>query len=257
MVSSLPLRVVIVDDEPLARSRLSTLVGEVERPRCAVVAECGGADELRAVLRHGHADCVMLDIQMPGLTGLELAAQLRAESATPASIIFVTAHDQYALKAFELEAVDYLTKPVRRERLQSALERVERQRRALDDTSEQSVLVASERGHAVRIPVAEILYLKAEAKYVHLVSAARTWVLDESLTELETRLDDGARFLRIHRNALVARAAIAEFEKRAVDGSGDDGGDTWAVRIAPVDAWLAVSRRQLPAVRDALSEPAA
>lgn len=257
MLSGLPLRVVIVDDEPLARSRLSTLLGEVERPRCAVVAECEGADQLRAVLKHGHADCVLLDIQMPGITGLELAAQLRAESATPPSIIFVTAHDQHALQAFELEAVDYLTKPVRRERLQSALARVDRQRRASDDGSEQSMLVASERGHAVRIPVADILYLKAEAKYVHLVGTARTWVLDESLTELENRLDDGARFLRIHRNALVARTAIAAFDKRALEGAGDEGGDTWAVRVAPLDVWLAVSRRQLPAVRDALSEPTA
>lgn len=253
-MSALPLRVVIVDDEPLARSRLKSLVGEVERPRCAVVADCASAEELRAVLKHGHADCVLLDIQMPGTSGLELAAQLRAEAASAPAIVFVTAHDQHALQAFELEAVDYLTKPVRRERLQAALERVERQRKTADASPEQAMLLASERGRVARIPVADILYLKAEAKYVNLVTRQRVWVLDDSLTELENRLGDGERFIRIHRNALVAREAITAFEKRASDAANDEPGDVWAVHVAVVDAWLAVSRRQLATVKDALGE---
>lgn len=116
------------------------------------------------------------------------------------------------------------------------------------------MLLASERGRVARIPVADILYLKAEAKYVNLVTRQRVWVLDDSLTELENRLGDGERFIRIHRNALVAREAITAFEKRASDAANDEPGDVWAVHVAVVDAWLAVSRRQLATVKDALGE---
>jgi two-component system response regulator AlgR len=252
-MNQMPLRVVIVDDEPLARARLRGLVGGLDRPRCSVVAECGGADELRVTLRHGHADCVLMDIQMPGTTGLELAEQLWRDAANKPAVIFVTAHDQHALKAFELEAIDYLTKPVRSERLQAALERVHRQRASsMSRDTEQAELVASERGRVARIPVDEVLYLKAELKYVTLRTASRTWVLDESLTELENRLGDPMRFLRIHRNALVARRAIGALERRVVDGEGDEA--SWAVHVHEVDEWLAVSRRQLGSVRDAVSE---
>jgi len=103
----------------------------------------------------------------------------------------------------------------------------------------------------VRVPVAEVLYLKAELKYVTLRTAEHTHVLDDPLSDLEDRL--GERFLRVHRNALVARHAVRALERRVVAGEGDDeGGEVWAVRIAPVDEWLAVSRRQVAAVREAL-----
>jgi len=113
--------------------------------------------------------------------------------------------------------------------------------------------VVSERGRVARIPLAEVLYLKAELKYVTLRTASRHWVLDDSLTELEHRL--GERFLRVHRNALVARDAVRLLERRRMaehddDASGNEIG--WAVQVAPVDEWLAVSRRQLGAVREAL-----
>ncbi len=252
----MPLRVVIVDDEPLARSRLKTLVGACERPRCAVVAECSSAAELHAALKQGHADCVLMDIQMPGTNGLELAAQLQATAANKPSVVFVTAHDQHALKAFELEAADYLTKPVRQERLQAALERVVRQRAAAPQGEGQGVLLGSERGRVVRIPIDEVVVLRAELKYVNVRSASRSWVLEESLTELENRLGDASRFLRIHRNAVVASQRVTALEKRVVAGdSPDEGADaTWAVHVEGIDEWLAVSRRQLPAVKDAMQQ---
>ncbi len=259
--TALPLRVVIVDDEPLARSRLKQLVQACDRPRCAVVAECANADELHAALKHGHADCVLLDIQMPGMNGLDLAAQLQQSAAFKPAIVFVTAHDQHALKAFELEASDYLTKPVRQQRLQAALERVLRQRQTAPGTTggeSQGTLLASERGRVVHIPIADVVVLRAELKYVNVRSAERTWVLDESLTELEHRLGESADFIRIHRNALVAGNRITALDKRAVMAAGDDdGGDaTWAVHVAGLNEWLPVSRRQLPAVRDAVSRAA-
>jgi two-component system response regulator AlgR len=116
------------------------------------------------------------------------------------------------------------------------------------------VLVVSERGRVARIPLADVLYLKAELKYVTLRTATRTWVLDDSLTDLEHRL--GERFLRIHRNALVARGAVRLLERRRMADHDDEAGSTeigWAVQVAPVDEWLAVSRRQLGAVRETLA----
>ena len=106
------------------------------------------------------------------------------------------------------------------------------------------------RGRVLRVPVSEVLYLKAELKYVTLRTAQRTYVLDDALSDLEQRL--GERFLRVHRNAIVARRAVRALERRAVAGGEDDGGESWAVRVAPVDEWLAVSRRQATAVREAL-----
>jgi two-component system response regulator AlgR len=186
---------------------------------------------------------------------MQLAAELRA-MAQPPAIVFVTAHAEHALRAFELDAIDYLTKPVKRERLQAALQRVAQRLSRPPapppaEAGEAPVIIVSDRGRIVRVPVAEVLYLKAELKYVTLRTAAHTHVLDDSLSDLEDRL--GERFLRVHRNALVARHAVRALERRIVAGEGDEeGGEVWAVRIAPVDEWLAVSRRQVAAVREAL-----
>jgi two-component system response regulator AlgR len=112
------------------------------------------------------------------------------------------------------------------------------------------VVVVSDRGRVVRVPVSEVLYLKAELKYVTLRTAQHTYVLDDALSDLEHRL--GERFIRVHRNALVAKRAVRALERRVIAGSDDEGGESWAVRVAPVDEWLAVSRRQATAVREAL-----
>jgi len=167
---------------------------------------------------------------------------------------------QKRLQAFDLEAVDYLTKPVKRERLQAALRRVAQRlagsaanapveaAKAADDGP---AIVVSDRGRVIRVPVSEVLYLKAELKYVTLRTADHTHVLDDSLAELEERLGD--RFLRVHRNALVAKRAVRALERRAVAGESDEEGyEGWGVCVAPVGEWLAVSRRQVAAVREAL-----
>ena len=266
------LRVLLVDDEALARLRLRTLIGDCTVPRASVVGEVASAAQALERLqaqRSGSAgadracDLVLLDIQMPGRDGTQLAEELRALPQAPA-VVFVTAHAGHALKAFDLEAVDYLTKPVRRERLQLALQRVVARLApvaAAADTAAppDPVLVVSERGRVVRVPLAEVLYLKAELKYVTLRTAAHTHVLDDALSDLEQRL--GPRFLRVHRNALVARSAISALERRTLADKGSDGDDAedgatsdcWAVQVAPVGEWLAVSRRQASAVREALA----
>jgi two-component system response regulator AlgR len=249
------LKVLIVDDEELARVRLRGLVADNPEPRARVVGEAANAAQALVCLAERDCDVVLLDIQMPGRDGMQLAAELRA-MAQPPAIVFVTAHAEHALRAFELDAIDYLTKPVKRERLQAALQRVAQRLSRPPapppaEAGEAPVIIVSDRGRIVRVPVAEVLYLKAELKYVTLRTAAHTHVLDDSLSDLEDRL--GERFLRVHRNALVARDAVRALERRIVAGEGDEeGGEVWAVRIAPVDEWLAVSRRQVAAVREAL-----
>jgi two-component system, LytTR family, response regulator AlgR len=188
---------------------------------------------------------------MPGRDGLKLAAALKSLPQPPA-VVFVTAHAEHALQAFELQALDYLTKPVRRERLLAALQRVPPP--AAAPAVPEPVLVVSDRGRLLRLPVREVLVLKAEQKYVTLRTAAHSYVLDDSLNDLEQRL--GGAFLRVHRNALVAVAAIRTLAQRASSGAGGDdgeGNEGWAVHLPAIGEWVAVSRRQLAAVRAVLS----
>ncbi|MFO0443770.1 MAG: LytR/AlgR family response regulator transcription factor [Betaproteobacteria bacterium] len=247
------MRSLIVEDEPLARQRLRGLVEALAGGDGGLqvdgVAEAADADAAVAALQAEPADLVLLDIQLPGRDGLRLAPALQALPRPPL-VVFVTAHGEHALRAFELQALDDLTKPVRRERLQAALQRAVQQlalvRGVQPPVVPEPVLVLSERGRVLRLPVREALVLKAEQKYVTLRTAQQTFVLDDSLSDLERRLGPG--FVRVHRNALVAVTAIRELQPHAL---GDEG-DGWAVRVAPLDEWLAVSRRQLAAVRSAL-----
>lgn len=247
------IRLLIVDDEPLARLRLRGLLADCTLPGAEVVAEAGSAAEALHALVRLPVDGVLLDIHMPGMDGLELARRLRTQAQPPA-VVFVTAHAEHALQAFEIDAVDYLTKPVRRTRLQEALGRIaQRLGRSLPPPPpppEQPMLVVSDRGRVLRIPVAEVLYLKAEMKYVTLRTQRHAYVLDDALSDLEQRLGDAV--VRIHRNAVVARAAVRALERRPGGGEGEEG---WAVLVEPLGEWLAVSRRQLAAVRELLSQP--
>jgi two-component system response regulator AlgR len=254
------MNVLIVDDEDLARLRLRALLQALPEFDVNVVGEAGDAAQALAQLNTHAVDAVLLDIRMPGLTpheGLHLAARLRAMPQPPA-VIFVSAHAEHALKAFELEAVDYLTKPVRSERLRNALQRVQQRLQPLSTMQavlqDAPALVVSDRGRVLRLPLPEVLVLKAGQKYVTLRTPGHEYVLDESLSELEQRLAAlGGNHLRIHRNALVARHAIRELALREAAEPGEEGGDGWAVRVAPLDEWLSVSRRQLAAVRAALA----
>lgn len=247
-----PLRALIVDDEALARSRLRRLLGECREPAVLVAGEAANAPEAVALLARERFDVALLDIHMPGADGLSLARSLR-ELPQPPAVVFVTAHAGHALQAFEVEALDYLTKPVRAERLQAALLKVQRlallRESAPADNCEDALLI-QERTRTERIPLAEVLYFKAEQKYVTVRTATRSHILDGTLGELEARY--GARFMRIHRNALVARHALRALE-RHVDL---EEGEGWAVRLAGIDEALAVSRRQVPAVREALGTSA-
>ena len=241
------LRVLLVDDEALARSRLRNLLAGCAAPEPLVVAEAANAVQAMAWLQHERADLALIDIHMPGADGLALARALRALPEPPA-VVFVTAHAGHAVQAFELEALDYLTKPVRLERLQAMLQKVERNRflrQGLKPDSTEEFLTIQARGRLQLLPLAQVLYVKAELKYLTVRTAAAQHLLEGSLTELEER--HGARFIRIHRSALVTRAAVRALEK--VEPGAQDSG--WALRLHGLDELLPVSRRQLAAVREA------
>lgn len=242
--------VLIVDDEALARSRLRTLLGDCTEPRVSIAGEAANVADAMALMGQTHVDAVLLDINMPHADGLSFARSLQHLPQPPA-VIFITAHAEHALQAFELAATDYLTKPVRLERLQKALQKIELKgdiSRRLEPNSTDDVLIIQERGFTERVPLREVLYLKAELKYITVRTVHKTHILEGSLNDLEALYP--SYFLRIHRNALVARDAMRSLEKHVdpIEGEG------WAVRLSGLDALLLVSRRQLAAVKEVISK---
>ena len=243
------LRALIVDDEALARARLRTLLGDCREPTVRVEGEAANAPQAIELLRRQPFDVALLDINMPGANGLTLAQALR-ELTQPPAVVFVTAHAEHAVQAFDVEATDYLTKPVRLERLQQALQKAERLLRSRQDAAAAApadVLLIQERGRTERVPLAEVLYFKAELKYITVRTPSKTYILDGALSELEEKYAD--QFMRVHRNALVARGAVRALEKH----DDPEEGEGWAVRLNGIDELLSVSRRQLTAVREAIA----
>ncbi len=243
------LRVLVVDDEALARSRLRTLLGDCKAPVVTQVVDAANATQAIEALRRQNFDLALLDIHMPGADGLTLARTLREMPDMPA-VVFVTAHAEHALQAFELDAVDYLTKPVRLERLQMALAKVERTQahlRANEPPALEDVLIIQERGRTVRLLLADVRYFKAELKYITVRTVEKSYLLDGALSELEDKY--ARQFMRIHRNALIARRSVRALEKY----SDPEEGEGWAVRLEGIDELLFVSRRQVSAVREAIS----
>jgi two-component system, LytTR family, response regulator AlgR len=241
------LKVFIADDEEPARERLKTLLGDIAlQVPAQVVGEARNGVQAIELLPPSGAQVLLLDIQMPGMGGLEVARHL-ARLQQPPRIIFVTAHDRHAVEAFELNALDYLLKPVRADRLAAALKKASVPENAnLEKAAEapREYLSLAERNRIVLLPVRDILYLRAEEKYVTVRTRAREHLVEEPLIALEKEF--ATRFIRIHRNCLVARAAIRGFER----APNDDGEAHWLVVLDGLEERLPVSRRQWPAVRE-------
>jgi len=242
-----PLSVLVVDDEQPARERLQRLVAEL--PGFSVTGACANGTDALALVGKLQPAVVLLDIRMPGMTGIEVARHLGALEEPPA-IVFTTAYDEYALQAFESHAVGYLLKPVRRERLEDALKHASRlsspQLRELA-TSEQPLAVRQHVAARVRdelklIPVKDIRFFRAEQKYVTVRHSRGEDLIEESLRQLE---DEFARdFVRVHRSLLVAVAQIEALE-RTVEG--------YELRLRGEAAALPVSRRQVADLRKRLA----
>jgi two-component system response regulator AlgR len=250
--------VLIVDDEAPARLRLRQLLADLaEQVPNEVAGEAANGVEALEKLAESGADVALVDIRMPRMDGIELARHLAAQSRGPA-VIFVTAYDQYAVTAFDLSAVDYLLKPVRIARLADALRKVARTPttgEALRQAGERLApggrrqLRCSERGKVLLVPAAEVIYFRADLKYVVARTAEREYLLEESLAQLEQEFGD--RLLRIHRNCLVARQAIRGFEREREAAAGE-GEAHWVLLLHGVPEHLPVSRRQWPQVKAAL-----
>ena len=248
-MSATTLRVLIVDDEAPARARLKDLLND-----CAVeiaLEIAGEAATARAaldIISDVAVDVMLLDIRMPEMDGIELAQHLQ-KLPNPPAIVFTTAYDAYAVHAFEVHAIDYLLKPIRAARLKDALARARSARapsaEALREMSKgaPAFLSAQERGRIHLIPVEEVIYLKAELKYVTVRTAQREYLIEDALARLEQEYAD--RFVRVHRNCLVARSAIRGFERGSADGESN-----WLALLEGCDEKIAVSRRQQHIVRD-------
>ena len=261
--------ILIVDDEPPARARLREVLADLapEFPH-RIVGEAANAPEALAQIESQRPQIVLMDVQMPGMTGIELARHISARAGEGDSddpkpmplMIFVTAFDEFAVDAFEVNALDYLLKPVRGQRLLAALVRARtlmpsEHLDAIDAlakaTNTRRHLSVHERGRVILVPLEQVIYLKAELKYITVRTREREYLIEESLTSLEDEFND--RFVRIHRNALVARPSIAGFERVTPTGEGEAGDPYWQVVLREVPDRLPVSRRQWSIVKGLVS----
>jgi len=244
------MRVVIVDDEPLARERLRRLIAEF--PGYEVVGEAGDGEAAIEIIREEEPDVVLLDVRMGMVDGLQVARVINEEDMPPA-IIFITAYPEHALSAFDAQANAYLLKPVRKEKLREALQRVRKVSRAQKPAVTQTnakpareFVLATTREGLVRVPTEDIVYFLADQKYTTVCHLHGEVLIEESLKTLEE--DFSQWFLRVHRKALVATRFIAGLER----GKGDES-QHW-MRVRHASALLPVSRRRLAEVRRFLTD---
>jgi two-component system response regulator AlgR len=238
------MRVLIVDDEKLARERLKELLNDIGG--YTVVGEAMNGAEAVEKASELNPDVLLMDIRMPGMDGLEAAMHLMGME-NPPSVIFTTAYDQHALDAFEVNAVDYLLKPIRKDRLANALTKAKKltQKQAREisqaraEPQARTHISVHLRGNIRLVPLPDVVYFLADSKYVAVRTRGEEHLIEDSLVNLEKEFGD--RFLRIHRNALVATQSIKGIEKSPAG--------TWQVSFKELDTRLDVSRRHTAAVR--------
>lgn len=235
------MRLLIVDDEQLARDRLSRMIGDFAGHE--VVGEARNGIEAVRFAAEMQPEVVLLDIRMPGMDGLEAARHI-AEFEEPPAVIFCTAYGEHALEAFDLQAVGYLLKPVRKDNLETALTKAQRVNKAqlaalASEESRRSHIVARTRKGIELISVDDVRYFQADQKYVTVRHGEGEIIVDDTLRELETEFAD--LFIRVHRNALVAARFIEGLDR------GSDG--HYRIRMRDVEESLDISRRHVSAVR--------
>lgn len=233
------MRVLVCDDEPLARERLVRLVNTLDG--IEVAGEAANGREAVQTAERLRPDVVLMDIRMPDMDGIEAAACL-AQAEQPPSLIFCTAYDEHALEAFRVKALDYLLKPVNRDDLSAALERVRSLKGAAEshsaDGRRQYISARTHRGLEL-VPVDDIRYFLADQKYITVRYGDGEVLIDETLKDLETEFGD--QFVRVHRNALAALRYIEGMEQAS---SGHH-----QLRLRGLDEPLVVSRRHVAALR--------
>lgn len=235
------LNILIIDDEQPARDRLRRLLGDM--PEFEVAGEAASGNEALDRIKELSPDILLLDISMPGMDGMSLARVLQEGGASPA-VIFCTAYQDQALKAFEVEAVDYLVKPVRAERLEKSLEKALRYLGHEEAQDDDHYLRSTVGGKVVLTPIHRVICLVAEDKYTTVTHEKGSTVIDESLTELEQKFP--GLFFRVHRNALISRKHLRGLQ-RTTDGQTQ-------VLLSGTDRRPEVSRRNISSLRKLLSE---
>lgn len=239
------MKLVIVDDEPLARDRLRHMLKDFNN--VDIAGEAANGIEALKLIEQSKPDVVLLDIRMPGMDGLEVASHLcNIEEATPA-IIFTTAYGEHALDAFDVEAIDYLLKPVRKEKLGKAIEKATKLNQAqLESISKQSNarshISARVRGNIQLIPIKDIFYFQADHKYVNVHHAEGESLIEDTLKELEKEFE--GTFIRIHRNALISLEQISGMVKTS---NGQQ-----MITLKNSEQTLEISRRHISEVRKLL-----
>lgn len=243
----MPLNILIADDETPARNRMRDLLDDIENVN--VVAEAKNGKEAIDLALQTEPDLMLLDIRMPVMDGIEAAQHAQKLEPKP-NIIFTTAYDVYAIKAFDLNAIDYLLKPIRLERLQAAINKAHALKPAQIEALKplqkvRTHLSIHERGRVLLVPIETIIYLRAELKYITVRTAEREYLVEESLTSLEAEFDE--RFIRLHRNCLVSPNFIAGYEKRP----NAENEQQWVALLKGIPETIAISRRQQHLVRQA------
>lgn len=232
------LRTLIVDDEPLAVERMQVICAKLKD-----LSVVGTANDGSAALRLIDAlkpDLVLLDMTMPEIDGLSVARKLAQQDTRPA-VIFVTAHDHFAVEAFDLDAVDYVLKPVATDRLERAIDRAMARRGESDAKASEWLeeLWVPHRSELLRIEVSQVSQIDAERDYVRLHVGERTYLLLQTIAGLEKRLDP-SEFIRIHRSTIL--------RKDAIRGLRHDGLGVWSVELEDGEA-LRIGRTYLPKVK--------
>ncbi len=240
------MKLLVVDDEPLAQQRMKQLLSDIDIVESVAVAN-NGIQAIEAC-KLNKPDVILMDIRMPGMDGLE-AAQHLSKMEQPPAIIFTTAYDEYALKAFSVSAVDYLLKPVRQSALKKAIEKA----RSLNTAQLNAVksqhegrtnITAKISGNIRLIPVKDIIYFQAELKYVTVKYLAGETIIEDTLKELQQEFPES--FVRIHRNAIIAKKFIKGINR-------DSQGRSFAV-LENEEKKLEISRRHLSVVKKLISE---
>lgn len=244
-------KVFVVDDEPLARQRLGAMINKLDHYH--LVGEAGEAVAALGLVEQYQPDVVLLDISMPGMSGIDLAYRF-TEMEIPPAIIFCTAHDEYALEAFNTSAVGYLMKPIREEQLLESLNKASEvnrlQLKTLSDVDEKPLALSNRKQHITvnshrgveMLEIANISYFSSEDKYVFAHHDKGQTILEQSLKALEEELSDA--FIRVHRNALIAIGHIQGLERR--------NSETY-VRLKNTDNQPVVSRRHLKKLKDLMA----
>jgi len=260
LFSNPDIRALVIDDELPARSELAFLLDDIDG--ITVVGEAGNVRDAVALIKKTPADVIFLDINMPGITGLQLAEGLKTSHPNPPAFVFVTAHSHFAVKAFEVDAIDYLVKPVETDRLRSAIDKVRArivQQRggaqsgesdasvdaasAAGSQPDNSKIMVSKGGKKLFIPIKDICYIMAKDDYSYIFTADDRYLSTKTLVKIESQFEETSIF-RIHRRYLINLAQVSSVNSVK--------GGAMTLTVEGAEEELPVSRRRVPALKQAL-----